>query len=165
MPDSFSFDIVSKVDLQEVDNAINQARKEIIQRYDFKGSKTSIDLDQKEYLVTLISDDEFRVKSVVDILESKLVKRKVPLKALSFGKIEPAAGGTARQIITLQHGIDKDHARSITKLIKDSKLRVQAQIMEDQIRVSGRSKDDLQAVITLVRQADLPFAVQFINYR
>ncbi len=165
MADTFSFDIVSKVDLQEVDNAINQARKEIIQRYDFKGSKTSIDLDQKEYLVTLISDDEFKVKSVVDILESKLVKRKVPLKALSFGNIEPAAGGTARQIITLQNGIDKDRARSITKLIKDSKLRVQAQIMEDQIRVSGRNKDDLQAVIALVRQADLPFAVQFINYR
>lgn len=165
MADTFSFDIVSKVDLQEVDNAINQARKEIIQRYDFKGSKTSIDLDQKEYLVTLISDDDFKVKSVVDILESKLVKRKVPLKALSFGNIEPAAGGTARQIITLQNGIDKDRARSITKLIKDSKLRVQAQIMEDQIRVSGRNKDDLQAVIALVRQADLPFAVQFINYR
>ncbi len=165
MADAFSFDIVSKVDLQEVDNAINQARKEIIQRYDFKGSKTSIELDQKEYLVTLISDDEFKVKSVLDILESKLVKRKVPLKALSLGKIEPAAGGTARQVITLQNGIDKERAKAITKLIKESKLRVQTQIMEDQIRVSGKSKDDLQAAIALVRQADLPFAIQFINYR
>ncbi len=165
MPENFSFDIVSKVEMQEVDNALNQARKEIIQRYDFKGSKTSIELKQKEFQVILISDDEFKMKAVVDILQNKFVKRGVPLKALAYGSIEPAAGGTVRQVITLQNGIDKEHAKSITKMIKDSKLRVQAQIMDDQVRVSGKSKDDLQSVMAMIRQADLPFAIQFVNYR
>ena len=165
MADNNSFDIVSKVDMQEVDNALNQARKEIGQRYDFKGSKTSIDLQQKENQIVVISDDEFRMKAVIDIMQSKLVKRSVPLKALSYGTVEPAAGGTVRQIITLQNGIDKDNARLLTKMIKESKLRVQTQIMEDQVRVSGKNKDDLQSVIALVRQTDLSFAVQFVNYR
>ncbi len=165
MADNNSFDIVSKVDMQEVDNALNQARKEIGQRYDFKGSKTSIDLQQKENQIVVISDDEFRMKAVIDIMQSKLVKRSVPLKALSYGTVEPAAGGTVRQIITLQNGIDKDNARLLTKMIKESKLRVQTQIMEDQVRVSGKNKDDLQSVIALVRQADFSFAVQFVNYR
>ncbi|MFI5251530.1 MAG: YajQ family cyclic di-GMP-binding protein [Bacteroidota bacterium] len=165
MADTFSFDIVSKVDMQEVDNALNQARKEIIQRYDFKGSKTSIDLNQKELEIVLISDDEFKLKSVVDILQNKLIKRSVPLKALSYGKIEPAAGGTVRQAIKLQNGIEKDNAKLIVKMIKDTKLRVQASIMEDQVRVSGKSKDDLQTVMNLVRNADLAFATQFVNYR
>jgi uncharacterized protein YajQ (UPF0234 family) len=165
MADTYSFDIVSKVDMQEVDNAINQARKEIIQRYDFKGSKTSIDLNQKEFQIVLLSDDDFKMKSVVDILQTKFVKRSVPLKALTYSAIEPASGGTVRQTITLQNGIDKEHAKSITKMIKESKLRVQAQIMEDQIRVTGKNKDDLQSVMTLIRQADLSFAVQFVNYR
>ena len=165
MADNNSFDIVSKVDMQEVDNALNQARKEIGQRYDFKGSKTSIDLQQKENQIVVISDDEFRMKAVIDIIQSKLVKRSVPLKALSYGTVEPAAGGTVRQIITLQNGIDKDNARLLTKMIKESKLRVQTQIMEDQVRVSGKNKDDLQSVIALVRQADFSFAVQFVNYR
>jgi len=165
MADNSSFDIVSKVDMQEVDNALNQARKEIIQRYDFKGSKTSIDLQQKENQIVLISDDDFKMKAVIDIVQSKLIKRSVPLKALSYGTIEAAAGGTVRQVITLQNGIDKENAKLLTKMIKESKLRVQAQIMEDQVRVSGKNKDDLQSVIALVRQADLPFAVQFVNYR
>ena len=165
MADNNSFDIVSKVDMQEVDNALNQSRKEIGQRYDFKGSKTSIDLQQKENQIVVVSDDEFRMKAVIDIMQSKLVKRNVPLKALSYGKVEPAAGGTVRQIITLQNGIDKENARLLTKMIKESKLKVQTQIMEDQVRVSGKNKDDLQSVIALVRQADLPFAVQFVNYR
>jgi len=165
MADTFSFDIVSKVDMQEVDNALNQARKEIIQRYDFKGSKTSIELKQKELEIVLISDDDFKMKAVVDILQSKFVKRSVPLKALTYGAVEPASGGTVRQVIKLQNGIDKENAKLITKMIKDSKLRVQAQIMEDQVRVTGKSKDDLQSVMTLVRQADLKFAVQFVNYR
>ena len=165
MADNSSFDIVSKVDMQEVDNALNQARKEIGQRYDFKGSKTSIDLQQKENQVVVISDDEFRMKAVIDIIQSKLIKRSVPLKALSYGSVEQAAGGTVRQIITLQNGIDKENARLLTKMIKESKLRVQSQIMEDQVRVSGKNKDDLQAVIAMVRAADLPFAVQFVNYR
>ncbi len=160
-----SFDIVSKVDMQEVDNALNQARKEIVQRYDFKGSRTSIELKQKEFEIVLISDDDFKMKAVVDILQSKFVKRGVPLKALSYGGIEPAAGGTVRQTIRLQNGIDKENAKHITGLIKDSRLRVQAQIMDDQVRVSGKNKDDLQAIMAILRQADLKFAVQFVNYR
>ena len=165
MADTFSFDIVSKVDMQEVDNALNQARKEIVQRYDFKGSKTSIELKQKEFEIVALSDDDFKMKAVIDILQTKFVKRNVPLKALTYSAIEPAAGGTVRQVIKLQNGIDKENAKLITKMIKESKLRVQAQIMDDQVRVSGKSKDDLQAVMTMIRQADLKFAVQFMNYR
>ena len=165
MADQNSFDIVSKVDMQEVDNALNQARKEIGQRYDFKGSKSSIELKQKENEIVLISDDEFKMKAVVDIMQSKLIKRNVPLKALSYSAVEPAAGGSVRQTIKLQNGIDKDNARLIVKMIKDTKLRVQAQIMDDQVRVSGKNKDDLQQVIATLRQADLKFAVQFVNYR
>ena len=165
MADNYSFDIVSKVDLQEVDNAINQARKEIIQRYDFKGSKSSIELKQKEFEIVLISDDDFKMKAVVDILQSKFVKRNVSLKALTYSGIEPAAGGTVRRVIKLQNGIDKENAKTLTTMIKNSKLKVQAQIMDDQVRVSGKNKDDLQTVIQMIRQADLKFAVQFMNYR
>ena len=165
MADTSSFDVVSKVDMQEVDNAMNQARKEIIQRYDFKGSKSSIELKEKEMEIVLISDDDFKMKAVVDILQSKFVKRSVPLKALTYGAIEPAAGSTVRQVIKLQNGIDKENAKLITKMIKDSKLKVQAQIMDDQVRVSGKSKDDLQSVMAMLRQADLKFAIQFTNYR
>jgi uncharacterized protein YajQ (UPF0234 family) len=151
--------------MQEVDNAVNQARKEIGQRYDFKGSKSAIELDQKEHTITLISDDEFRLKSVVDILQGKLVKRGVPLKAIDYGSVEPSAGSTVRQVLRLRVGLSKDDARIVIKLIKDSKLKVQAQIMEDQVRVSGKNKDDLQAVIGLLKSADLKFALQFTNYR
>jgi uncharacterized protein YajQ (UPF0234 family) len=165
MADTFSFDIVSDVNLQEVDNAVNQARKEIAQRYDFKGSKSSIDLNLKEKTLTILSDDDFHVKSVVDILQSKLVKRGVPLKALAYGGVEQAGGGMARQVITLRVGIDKENARRIVKIVKDTKLRVQAQIMEDQVRVSGKAKDDLQAVMKTLRDAELEFALQFTNYR
>ena len=165
MADTSSFDIVSDIDLQEVDNAINQARKEIAQRFDFKGSKSSIDLDQKEKQITVHSDDDFKLKSVVDILQGKLIKRSVPLKALSYGTVEQSAGGTVRQVVKLLVGIDKDNARKIVKMIKDTKLKVQAQIMDDQVRVGGKNKDDLQAVIKMIRDANLPFAVQFTNYR
>jgi uncharacterized protein YajQ (UPF0234 family) len=165
MADTYSFDIVSDVDMQEVDNAMNQARKEIIQRYDFKGSKSSIELKEKERQIILISDDDFKMKAVVDILQSKFVKRGIPLKALTYGAVEQASGGTVRQTITLQNGIDKENGKLIVKMIKDSKLKVQAQIMDDQVRVSGKSKDDLQSVMTLVRGADLAFAIQFKNYR
>jgi len=165
MADTFSFDIVSEVNLQEVDNAINQARKEIGQRYDFKGSKSSIELNTKEKTLTLVSDDEFKLKSVVDVLEDKLIKRGVPIKALDFGIAEQAAGNTVRQAVTLRVGIDKENAKTIVKMIKDLKLKVQAQIMDDQIRVSGKNKDDLQAAMKAVRSADLTFAVQFTNYR
>ena len=165
MADQNSFDIVSKVDMQEVDNALNQSRKEIGQRYDFKGSKSSIELKEKEHEIVVLSDDDFRMKAVIDILQSKFVKRGVPLKALTYTPIEPAAGWMVRQSIKLQNGIDKENAKRITKMIKDSKLRVQAQIMEDQVRVSAKNKDDLQSIIAMIRQADLPFAVQFVNYR
>ena len=165
MADTSSFDIVSEVNMQEVDNAINQARKEIGQRYDFKGSKSSIELNQKEKTLTLISDDDFKLKSVIDILQNKLIKRGVPIKALDYGTVEPAANTTVRQIIKLRVGIDKEDAKLLVKMIKETKLRVQAQIMEDQVRVSGKNKDDLQTIIKLVREAELKFAVQFANYR
>ncbi len=160
-----SFDIVSEVNLQEVDNALNQARKEIIQRYDFKDSKTQIDFNTKEKHITLHTIDEFHLKSAVDIVQSKLIKRGVSIKALRYGTMEPATGATVKQQITLVVGISKDDARVIVKMIKDSKVRVQAQIMEDQVRVSGKDKDDLQSVIQLLRDADLSFPVQFVNYR
>jgi uncharacterized protein YajQ (UPF0234 family) len=160
-----SFDIISEVNLQEVDNAVNQASKEIRQRYDFKGSKSEIDLNGKEKTVTVISDDDYKLKSVIDILQEKLIKRHVPLKALRYGEAEPAAGGTVRQVITLRVGIDKEDARLLVKLIKNTKSKVQAQIMDDQVRVSGKSKDDLQAVMTMLRSENLAFAIQFTNYR
>src|ERR1041385_6709064 len=122
MADTSSFDIVSVVDLQEVDNALNQARKEIVQRYDFKGSKTSIELKQKENEIVVISDDDFKMKAVIDIMKNKFVKRNVPLKALTYDPVEPAAGGLVRQSIKLQNGIDKENAKLIVKMIKDSKL-------------------------------------------
>lgn len=160
-----SFDIVSEINLQEVDNAVHQAQKEIIQRYDFKATNTSIEFDQKEKKLVLTSRDDFHLKSAVDLLQSKLVKRGVHLKALRYGTIEPAAGGRVRQVISLQIGIDKDNARDIVKMIKNMKIRVQAQIMEDQVRVTGKNKDDLQSVITMLREHDFSFAMQFVNYR
>jgi len=160
-----SFDIVSQVDLQEVDNALNQARKEIIQRYDFKESKTLIDFNTHEKQITLHTIDEFHLKSAVDILQSKLIKRGVSIKALRYGSLESAVGSTVRQQVTIVVGIGKDDARVVVKMIKDSKVRVQASIMEDQVRVSGKDKDDLQKVMQMLRDADLKFPVQFVNYR
>lgn len=158
-----SFDVVSQVDRQEIDNAVNQARKEISQRYDFKGTKTEILLEGDE--LHIVSDDDFKVKAVVDVLQSKLVRRNVPLKALVYGKIEPAAGGLAKQTITVQQGIDTDKARQIVKIVKDSKLKVQSQIQADQVRISGKKRDDLQAAIQLLKAQDLSLPLQFINYR
>jgi hypothetical protein len=158
-----SFDIVSKVNAQEVDNAVNQARKEIDQRYDFKGTNTTIELEKSEIRVT--SADEYKVKAAVEVIQSKLARRNVPLKAVRYGKVEPAAGGRARQTIQIQHGIDADRARQIVRLIKDKKLKVQAQIQGDQVRVSGKKRDDLQSVIQMLKGADLDLALQFENYR
>lgn len=158
-----SFDIVSRVDPQEVDNAINQARKEVDQRFDFKGTNTEIRLEKDD--IQVVSADEYKVKAVVDVLQSKLAKRNVPLKALLYGKIEPAAGGRAKQTITVRQGIDSEMGRSIIKLIKDAKLKVQAQMQEEQVRVTGKKRDDLQAVIQLLRQRELTIPLQFINYR
>jgi uncharacterized protein YajQ (UPF0234 family) len=158
-----SFDVVSQVDHQEVDNAVNQTRKEIGQRYDFKGTKTTIDIDKDSLHV--VSDDDFKVKAVVDVLQSKVVRRGISLKALVYGKIEPAAGGLAKQTITVQQGIDADHARQIVKLVKDTKLKVQTQIQGDQLRISGKKRDDLQQVIQLLKAQDLDLPLQFVNFR
>ncbi len=163
MASESSFDIVSRIDMQEVSNAIQQAEKEIANRFDFKGSKSSITLEKQELVV--ISDDEFKLKSVIDILQSKLIKRGVSLKSLQYGKVEPAASGTVRQRIALRQGIDQDNAKKINTLIRDSKLKVKSQTQGDQIRVSGKSKDDLQHVIQLLKQADLPLDLQFVNMR
>ena len=158
-----SFDVVSQVDRQEIDNALNQTRKEVAQRYDLKGTKTEI-RDEQESLI-VISDNDFTVKAVVDILQSKLVRRGISLKALVYGKIEPAAGGLAKQTLTVQQGIDTDRARQIVKLVKDAKLKVQSQIQGDQVRISGKKRDDLQTVIQLLKAQDLNLPLQFINFR
>ncbi|HEY2386403.1 MAG TPA: YajQ family cyclic di-GMP-binding protein [Candidatus Binatia bacterium] len=158
-----SFDVVSKVDLQEVDNALNQTRKEVAQRYDLKDAKTEIGWDQKE--LTITSADDFKVKAVVDVLQSKLVRRNVPIQNLDYGKVEPAAGSRARQVIKVQQGIDSEKAREITKMVKSSGIKVQAQILEDQVRVNGKKKDDLQAIMQALRAADFGIALQFVNFR
>jgi cyclic-di-GMP-binding protein len=163
MAQEFSFDIVSKTDLQEVTNAIQQAQKELAQRFDFKGSKSSIELSAEE--LVLVSDDESKLVSVKDIVESKLVKRKVSLKALDYGKIEPAASGTVRQKAKIVQGIEIEKAKAIVKTIKDAKLKVQASIQSDQVRVVGRSKDDLQRAMSLVKESEYGIPLQFTNYR
>jgi cyclic-di-GMP-binding protein len=160
-----SFDIVSKIDLAEVTNAINQATKEVQTRFDFKGSKSSITLEEKDQAVVLHSEDDFKIKSLNDILQQKLVKRGVPLKGLTYGKIEPAAGSTVRQKIDLQQGIPIEKAREIVKTIKDSKLKVQASINGDFIRVAGKDRDVLQDVIKLLREHDFGIHMDFTNYR
>jgi len=159
-----SFDIVSNVDLPEVNNAIQQALKEIHQRYDLKGSHSDIQFDGKDELV-LTSADDYKLKAVVDVLQSKLVKRGVPLKNFDYGKIEPAAGSTVRQKVKLQQGIAIEKAREIVKAIKDSKKKVQASINGDIVRVSGKDRDSLQEIIALVRQNDYGIDLQFTNYR
>lgn len=158
-----TFDIVSRVDLQEVDNAINQAMREIKNRFDFKGSKSNIVFDGANLI--LHSDNDFKLKNVVDILEAKMVKRGINLKALRYGKIEKAAGDTVKQKVELIQGLDKELAKEITKLVKDSKLKVQASLQGDQVRVSGKNRDDLQAVIKLIRDRDWDIPLQFVNMR
>jgi cyclic-di-GMP-binding protein len=158
-----SFDTVSRVDLQEVDNALNQTRKEVAQRYDLKDSKTEIEWDQKD--ITITSADDFKVKAVVDVLQSKLVKRNVPIKNLDYGVVESALGGRARQKIKVQQGIETEKAREIVKFIKSSGVKVQAQIMDDEVRVTAKKRDDLQDVIAKLRAADLGIALQFVNFR
>ncbi|MBV9745729.1 MAG: YajQ family cyclic di-GMP-binding protein [Acidobacteriia bacterium] len=164
MPDN-SFDVVSKIEIPEVVNSIQQALKEIHQRFDLKDSHSDIELVEKDSKIIVASKDEFKLKAVVEILESKLVKRKVPLKGLSYGPIVPAAGSTMRQEITLQQGISTEKAREIVKKVKDSKLKAQASIQGDFVRVSSRDRDILQSVIKLLRENDFGIDVQFTNYR
>ena len=163
---TYSFDVTSNIDMPEVDNAVNQARKEIAQRFDFKGSSAAIDLDQKAGTLTLSAEDGFKLESVWDVLQTRLIKRSVPVKNLKRGDVEPAAGSTVRQVITLQQGIPSDAAREIVKHLKDVKLKkVQAAIQGDQIRVSSPSKDDLQGAMQALRAKDFGIALQFGNYR
>lgn len=159
-----SFDIVSKVDLQEVSNAIQQALKEVHTRFDLKNSKSRIELEGKEAIV-LHSADEFKLKAVNDVLEQRLVKRGVPLKALTYGTVEAAAGSTVRQRISMQQGIPIEKAREIVKLIKESKKKVQASIQADMVRVSGKDRDTLQEIIALLRSTDFGIDMHFTNYR
>jgi len=163
MPEN-TFDIVSKVDLQEVSNAIQNALKEVHTRFDLKNTKSDIQMEGKEALV-LSSSDEYKLKAVNDILQSKLVKRGVPLKALTYGSVEPAAGSTVRQKITMQQGIPTEKAKEIVRVIKDSKKKVQASIQGDTVRVSGKDRDTLQEIIALLRQKDFGIDMQFTNYR
>ncbi|NLP40721.1 MAG: YajQ family cyclic di-GMP-binding protein [Veillonellaceae bacterium] len=158
-----SFDVVSEVKMQEVDNAVNQAIKELNQRFDFRGSKSSLELNGEE--IKIISDDDFKLKGVIDILESKMIKRGISLKNLDYGKIEPASQGTVKQMVIIKKGINKEKGKDIIATIKASKIKVQAQIMDDQVRVSGKNKDDLQAVIALLRQKDFGIELQFVNFR
>ena len=158
-----SFDIVSKVDMQEVDNAVNQAIKEIGQRYDFKGSKCQITPEKDS--VKILADDDYKLKAVVDVLQSKFLKRNISIMALQSGKVEPASGGMVRQIISVQQGISKEKARDIITAIKESKLKVQAQIQDDQVRVIGKNRDDLQDAIQLLKGKDMDVEMQFTNFR
>lgn len=164
MPSDSSFDIVSRIDQQELDNALNQARKEIAGRFDFKNSKTKIEYDGKK-LITVTSDDELKMKNVVDIIQSKAVRRGIDLRAFDLGAIEPAAGDTVRRTITLKSGIAKDKIKPLMDAIKDLKLKVNAQFQDEQIRVSGKNRDDLQKVIAHLRSLAYELPLQFVNYR
>ena len=164
MASDYSFDVVSKLDLQEVENAVNQANKEIQTRFDFKGSVSRLDWDKKEVL-TLFSDDEQKLKSVIDILQSKLIKRGISLQALDYQKIEAAEKATVRQPVKIKQGIESEKAKTIVKAIKDAKIKVQASIQGDQLRVASKSKDDLQFTMNFIRGQDFGLPLQFTNYR
>ncbi len=158
-----SFNIDSKVDLEEVKNALHQTMKEVKQRFDFKGSTSEVRLEEKELILT--SDDEYKLQSLTDIMQQKLVKRKVPLKALSFGKVESALGGTVRQRVSIQQGITSEKAKEIVRFIRDTKLKVRSTIQADSVRIAGRDRDTLQNVIALLREKDFGIDMQFTNYR
>jgi cyclic-di-GMP-binding protein len=165
MAQNHSFDIVSEIDFQEADNAVNQALKEIHQRYDLKDSSTQVDLNKKDKLININTKDDYSLKAAIDILETKFIRRNISIKALKFVEPEAAAGGRIKQVINLQSGISKENAKIITKMIKDSKLKINAQIQDEQIRVTAPKIDDLQAVIKLVKEADLDFPTQFVNMK
>jgi len=158
-----TFDIVSEIDMQEVDNAVNQTRKEITQRYDFKGSGAEISLNGQQ--IETNSANEYQISAILDILQSKFVKRGLDIRALSAGKIEPAAGGRYKQKLDIQAGISKEKAKEIVAIIKKSGLKVQSQIQDDTVRVSGKNRDDLQAVIAELKERDLDIPLQFVNFR
>jgi uncharacterized protein YajQ (UPF0234 family) len=159
----FSFDVVSKIDQQELDNALNQTRKEIEGRFDFKNSKTKIDSDAKT--ITILSDDQLKMRNVIDILQAKAIKRGIDIRAFEVGTLEPAAGDTVRQVIALKIGLPKDKSKELTEKIRGLKLKVTTQIQDEQIRVTSKSKDDLQLVMDTLRKMDFDFPLQFVNYR
>jgi uncharacterized protein YajQ (UPF0234 family) len=165
MATTYSFDVTSNIDMPEVDNAVNQARKEIAQRFDFKGSSAAIDLDAKANTLTLTAEDNFKLESVWDVLQTRLIKRGVPVKNLKREETQPASGSTVKQVITLQQGIPSDAAKDIVKHLKESKKKVQAQIQADQVRVTSGSKDELQDAMQALRAKDFGVALQFGNYR
>ena len=166
MPPLNSFDITSEIDLQEVDNAINQARKEVVQRYDFKGSTATIELDQKNKTMTLTAEDHFKIGALWEIVQTRMVRRNVPVKNVQPGEIQPASAGTVKQVFTLQVGIPTETAKEIVKYLKDAKLKkVQASIQADQVRVQAPARDDLQQAIALLREHDFGVSLQFGNYR
>ncbi|OGX36118.1 MAG: YajQ family cyclic di-GMP-binding protein [Omnitrophica WOR_2 bacterium RIFCSPLOWO2_02_FULL_50_19] len=165
MASNFSFDIVSEIDLQEVDNAVNQAKKELSQRYDFRGSKSSIDYSREEKKITLIADDDFKLRSLRDILDTKLVKRGISLKAVTYNEPQKAFEGTFRQVIDLVSGIPREKQKDLTKIIRDFNPKIQTQIEGEKIKVSSAKKDDLQDIISHLRSIDFPVALQFANYR
>ena len=165
MASTYSFDVTSNIDMPEVDNAVNQARKEITQRFDFKGSNAAIDLDPKANTLTLTAEDNFKLESVWDVLQTRLIKRGVPVKNLKREEIQPASGSTVKQVITLQQGIPSDAAKDIVKHLKESTKKVQAQIQADQVRVTSGSKDELQDAMQALRAKDFGVSLQFGNYR
>lgn len=164
MADTFSFDIVCNVEMHEVKNAVDQAKKQLTVRYDFKGSKSSITLND-DNSITLIADDDYKLESLTEILKARLVKREIPLKALIFGKTEKAFEGNVRQSITFQAGIPAEKSKELVKFIKGLKLKVQSQIQEDKVRISGKNKDDLQAVMQAIKDRKYDIEMQFTNYR
>jgi len=164
MAEMHSFDIVCKVEMHEVNNAVDQAKKQLAARYDFKGSKSSITLNS-DNTITLIADNDYKLASLTDILKEKLAKRNVPLKSLNFGKVEQAVGSTVKQVITFQSGIPMEKAKEVVKFIKGLKLKVQAQIQEDKVRVSGQKIDDLQMVMKGIKDQNYDFAMQYVNYK
>jgi cyclic-di-GMP-binding protein len=165
MAQNHFFDIVSEIDFQEADNAVNQAIKEIHQRYDLKDSSTSIELNKKDKFISINTKDDYSLKQSIDIIQTKFIKRSISLKAMKFDEIEQPSGGRIKQKINLQNGISKDNAKLIVKMVKDSKIKVNVQIMDEQVRVTSAKIDDLQAVIALVKNADLNFPTQFTNYK
>ncbi len=165
MAQEFSFDVVSKVDLQAMDNAVNSALREITTRFDFKGSVSRMDLDKKANTLTLYSDNEGKLKSVVDILQNRLVKQNIPLKSLDYGPVLPAEGGTVRQVAKIVQGVASEKAKEMVRAIKDAKMKVSPSIQGDQLRVTGRSKDELQQAMALLRGQDFGIALQFVNFR
>jgi uncharacterized protein YajQ (UPF0234 family) len=165
MASEFSFDVVSKVDMQAMDNAVNSALREITTRFDFKGSVSRLELDKKANTLTLYSDNDGKLKSVVDILQNRLIKQSISLKALDFGSVLAAEGGTVRQVAKIVQGVASEKAKEMVRAIKDAKLKVSPSIQGDQLRVTGRSKDELQEAMALLRAGDFGLALQFVNFR